>query len=194
MTTTAAPDRALLASRRAFLGGGLVLGIGGVGGLGFAAQTGRLPILTPELPDDVSLPPIDGVMFEGKPVRGVYSRNFEKNVIAMNVWASWCPNCRAEHAQLMRLSEEPGFCLFGIVADDTADNVRAYLKEAGNPYSHLSLDQNRVFQRAFKQRGIPATVVFRQDRTYAHRILGEITPGVLRDDLLPAINRARLRA
>lgn len=181
-------------SRRTLLGGGLVLGLGGVGAVGFAAQSGRLPILTPELPEPMTLPPIEGVMFGGKPVRGVYSANFEKNVIAMNIWASWCPNCRAEHAQLMKLAEEPGLCIFGVVIDDTEDNVRAYLAKAGNPYSHLSLDRDRVFQRAFKQRGIPATVVFKQNREFAHRILGEITPERLRNDLLPAIERARLRA
>jgi cytochrome c biogenesis protein CcmG, thiol:disulfide interchange protein DsbE len=181
-------------SRRTLLGGGLVLGFGGIGAVAFAAQTGRLPILTPELPNDITLPPIEGVSFQGKPVRGVYSTRFEKSVIAINVWASWCPNCRAEHKQLMQLSEEPGVCIFGIVADDTEANVRAYLAEAGNPYSHLSLDKDRVFQRAFKQRGVPATLLFRQNREFAYRFLGEITPEKLKAEVLPAVERARLRA
>ena len=194
MANSGSDAHSALLSRRVAIGGGLLLSVLGAGAVGFAAQTGRLPILTPELPENVSLPAVDGVLFEGKPVRGIHSHLFEKSVIVFNVWASWCPNCRAEHAQLLSLAQEPGLCIFGVAIDDTEANVRAYLNEAGNPYSHLSVDKGRVFQRAFKQRGIPTSTVFRQDKTFAHRIIGEVTQAKLRDELKPAVDRARLRA
>lgn len=194
-----APDigkKTTLMSRRTLVGGGLVACVGGgsIGVLGFAAETGRLPVLTPVLPEKTDLPPIEGVSFQGRPVEGVSLRRTDANLIAMNMWASWCPNCRAEHEQLMQLSTVPGVTLFGLVSDDTAENVRAYLASAGNPYPYLSLDQNRVYQRAFRQRGVPATLLFRPDRTFVQRFMGEITPARLAAEVLPAIARARQNA
>jgi cytochrome c biogenesis protein CcmG/thiol:disulfide interchange protein DsbE len=183
-----------LVSRRTLIGGGLVASVAGVGVLGFAAETGRLPVLTPALPEKADLPPITGVTFQGRPVEGVVPASAGADIIAMNMWASWCPNCRAEHEQLMQLSTVPGLALFGLVSDDTAENVRAYLASAGNPYRYLSLDQNRVYQRAFRQRGVPATLIFRPDRSFVQRFMGEITPARLAGEVLPTIARARQSA
>lgn len=184
------PGHAMI-SRRMLMGSAGIAGLATAGLFGYAALSGRLPILTPVLPDGVDLKPIEGVRFRGEPVAGVSSKGFAGQLVLINVWASWCPNCRAEHGELMQLSEVPGLRLTGIVSDDTAENVRTYLTSSGNPYAALALDEGRVFQRAFKQRGVPATLIFRPDGGFVHRILGEITPARRAAELMPALARAR---
>lgn len=90
----------------------------------------------------------------------------------------------------MRLAERPGIRLFGIAADDTEANAARYLAEHGNPFSRLSLDADRVYQRALKHRGIPQTYVFRRDGMFIDKITGELTPELVAGRLQAAIARA----
>lgn len=90
----------------------------------------------------------------------------------------------------MALSKRPGIRLFGLAADDTEANAGAYLREHGNPYHRLSLDQGRIYQRALKHRGIPQTYVFRADGRFVDKITGELTAENMASRLEPALARA----
>ena len=173
-----------------------VLGLAGIGLLSagavvYAGQTGRLDLFTPQLPDDADLGPIAGVSHAGVPVRGLTRSAFFNGVSLLNVWASWCPDCRSEHGVLMALAERPGIQLYGLAADDTVQNAARYLNGAGNPYSRLSLDGDRRYQRALKHRGIPQTYVFSPGGNVVERISGAMTPAIVETRLLPAMDKAR---
>ncbi len=170
--------------------GGLLLAAPTLGAFGYAAQTGRIDLLTPVLPENGDLPAVPGVLNGDRPVPGLTRAAFFDGVSLLNIWASWCPNCRMEHDELMALAKRPGIRLFGLAADDTEANASAYLRAHGNPYSRLSLDHGRVYQRALKHRGIPQTYVFRADGVYADRITGELTPDIVATRLLSMIARA----
>ena len=175
---------------RRMMTGLIALGVPALGAFAYAAQTGRIDLLTPVLPEDGTLPAIPGVNLDGKPVAGLDRAAFGGGVTLLNIWASWCPSCRLEHPELMSLAKKPGIRLFGLAADDTEANASAYLREHGNPYQRLSLDTGRIYQRALKHRGIPQTYVFRADGTYADRITGELTAANMASHLLPAIEKA----
>lgn len=182
----------MLNRRTAF--GLIAFGAPVVGAFGYAAQTGRIDLLTPTLPEQGELPPIAGVLSSETPTPGLSREAFSGGVTLLNVWASWCPNCRMEHAELMTLAKRPGIRLFGLATDDTERNVSDYLFEAGNPFQRLSLDTARVYQRTLKHRGIPQTYVFRADGTYANKITGELTPQLVETQLMPMIGKASLPA
>lgn len=167
-------------SRRLLLGAGLI-GIPALGLLGFAAETGRIDLLTPTLPEAADLSPVPGV-----DLPPVTRAAFSEGATLLNVWASWCPQCREEHATLLALSKRPGIRLFGLAINDNAASVAGYLREAGNPYSRLSLDAGNLFMRALKQRGVPSTFVFRKDGSYVAKIGRELTPALVEAKLLPA--------
>lgn len=180
--------------RRAVLLGVAGLGAVGTGAVVYAGQTGRLDLFTPHLPEDADLPAIPGVMQGNAPVLGLTRSAFFDGVSLLNVWASWCPDCRSEHGVLMALSRRDGIRLFGLAADDTAANAARYLREAGNPYSRLSLDAERTYQRALKHRGVPQTYVFNTQGQLVERISGAMTTPVVESRLIPAIARARMAA
>lgn len=179
---------------RRFVVGAAFLSVPAVGLVGFAAQTGRIDLLNPVLPDQGDLPPVPGVRFRGEPVAPIQRQAFLEGVTLVNVWASWCPYCRAEHGELMALSERPGIRLFGIVSDDTEEKVAEYLRGHGNPFRRLSVDQQRLYIRAFKQRGVPSTYVFRGDGVFQHKINGGLTPELVATRLLPAVEAASATA
>ncbi|WP_221796943.1 DsbE family thiol:disulfide interchange protein [Oceanobacter mangrovi] len=52
----------------------------------------------------------------------------------VNVWATWCPTCKAEHAFLNQLAAEQGIRIIGINYKDEDDKAKQWLASYGNPY------------------------------------------------------------
>lgn len=59
----------------------------------------------------------------------------------INVFASWCTPCRAEHPRLMALKER-GVAVVGVAWKDDPVATRAFLDELGNPYSMVLVDRD----------------------------------------------------
>lgn len=59
----------------------------------------------------------------------------------INVFASWCTPCRAEHPKLMALKAR-GVAVVGVAWKDDPAKTRAFLDELGNPYSMVLMDQD----------------------------------------------------
>ncbi|MGB1090650.1 MAG: DsbE family thiol:disulfide interchange protein [Oceanobacter sp.] len=51
----------------------------------------------------------------------------------VNVWATWCPTCKAEHEFLNKLAGQ-GVKIFGINYKDEEDAAKQWLVNYGNPY------------------------------------------------------------
>lgn len=51
----------------------------------------------------------------------------------VNVWATWCPTCKAEHQFLNTLAAK-GVRIIGINYKDDAEAAKEWLREDGNPY------------------------------------------------------------
>ncbi|MDP3656735.1 MAG: DsbE family thiol:disulfide interchange protein [Brevundimonas sp.] len=58
----------------------------------------------------------------------------------VNVFASWCLPCRAEHPQLMALKAR-GVAVVGVAWKDDPVATRAFLDELGDPYAMVLVDR-----------------------------------------------------
>lgn len=58
----------------------------------------------------------------------------------VNVFASWCLPCRAEHPQLMALKAR-GVAVVGVAWKDDPVATRAFLDELGDPYAMVLMDR-----------------------------------------------------
>ena len=58
----------------------------------------------------------------------------------VNVFASWCLPCRAEHPQLMALKAR-GVAVVGVAWKDDPVATRAFLDELGDPFSMVLVDR-----------------------------------------------------
>ena len=57
----------------------------------------------------------------------------------VNVFASWCAPCRAEHPRLMALKAQ-GVAIVGVAYKDDPADTQAFLDELGNPFSMVLID------------------------------------------------------
>ncbi len=58
----------------------------------------------------------------------------------VNVFASWCAPCRAEHPQLMALKAR-GIAVVGVAWKDDPVATRAFLDELGDPFAMVLVDR-----------------------------------------------------
>lgn len=113
-------------------------------------------------------------------------------VSVVNVFASWCVPCRAEHPLLVALKQSTGVRLFGINQADAPENARAFLAELGNPYDAVGADRDRRISIDWGVYGVPETFVVDANGVITFKHVGPLTPEAVRDALLPAIEKARV--
>ena len=107
----------------------------------------------------------------------------------LNVWASWCPNCRAEHPLLSELAGSVP--LYGLNYRDKRDAARAWLTQAGNPYRAVLADPDGKLAMELGVYGTPETYLFAADGTLLSRHTGELTKEVWQRQFAPLLAKAR---
>jgi len=112
------------------------------------------------------------------------------SISIVNVWASWCAPCRIEHPQLMALGRDSRVQVFGINYRDAPQDGRAFLDELGNPFRRVGSDQDGRVSLDWGVTGPPETFIIGPDGTIIAKHIGPITPEVLRNSILPAVEQA----
>ncbi|MFD6751353.1 TlpA family protein disulfide reductase, partial [Streptomyces anthocyanicus] len=74
---------------------------GGAGGSGFVA--GKDGISTVAKADRVAIPDLSGKTVDGKRLDVA---DYKGKVVVLNVWGSWCPPCRAEAPNFVKVAKE----------------------------------------------------------------------------------------
>ena len=132
------------------------------------------------------LAPLPGLVAAGAPVPGLSAASLKGRVSVVNVWASWCGPCRAEHPALMELARE-GASVVGINYKDNPENARRFLGQLGNPFSAVGIDPNGRAAIDWGVYGVPETFIIGADGTIRHKQIGPLTP-----EAMPAF-RQKLR-
>lgn len=104
----------------------------------------------------------------------------------VNVWATWCPTCYAEHEALKEI-EQTGVKIFGINYSDDEDKARAFLKERGDPYVLNVVDASGRLAIDLGVYGAPETFVIDREGIIHYRHVGAVDARVWRDTLSPLI-------
>lgn len=104
----------------------------------------------------------------------------------INVFASWCTPCRAEHAQLMTLRRS-GVVILGVAYKDAPEDTAAFLQELGNPYQLVGMDPEGRAGLELGVTGAPETFVVGPDGEIRAAYRGAITPEIMSEVILPAL-------
>lgn len=120
---------------------------------------------------EFALPPIMGVDRPGLS-RAALATIDEPYLV--NVFASWCGPCRAEHPVLVRLARDHGVPLMGLNYKDAPDDARAWLAEVGNPYLKIGSDVSGRAGIEWGVFGVPETFVVDASGTILMRHVGPI--------------------
>jgi cytochrome c biogenesis protein CcmG/thiol:disulfide interchange protein DsbE len=150
-------------------------------------QTGALPSTLIDMPvPAVTLPPLDAA------AQGFGPADLRAgHVTVINVWASWCVQCRVEAPALAQLSRQRGFALWGFVYKDTPEKARAFLNELGNPFARIGIDRSGRAGIEWGVYGAPETFIVDGRGIVRERFVGPMSDDALRSDILPAVAQAK---
>lgn len=156
-----------------------------------AGDPSRIPsaLIGREAPQ-TNLPPVAGLLQDGKPLPGINAADFKGNVTLVNVWASWCVPCHDEVPQLEELAKDKRIRLVGINYKDQPDNARRFIGRYGNPFAAVGADPNGRAAIEWGVYGVPETFVVGRDGRIAYKLVGPITEQNLKAVVMPAIEKA----
>jgi cytochrome c biogenesis protein CcmG/thiol:disulfide interchange protein DsbE len=157
----------------------------------FAFSMNRDPSLVRSVLIDKPAPAFTLAAVPGTGVEGFDTAALKGEVTVVNVFASWCVPCRAEHPLLEVLKTEAGVRLYGINQRDAPENAARFLAELGNPYDRIGADTDNRVSIDWGVYGVPETFVVNAAGVITYKHVGPMTPQTLENDVLPAIERAR---
>ncbi len=113
----------------------------------------------------------------------------DKPYYLVNFWGSWCPSCYQEHAYLLQLSQQE--TIYGVNWKDDYKLSRAFIREAGNPFKAIIIDDNSVLAIKMGVYGAPETFLIKADGTILHRYAGPMNTSVWQREFLPRIAKLK---
>jgi cytochrome c biogenesis protein CcmG/thiol:disulfide interchange protein DsbE len=160
----------------------------------YAGDPSRIPsALIGHPAPPTNLPPVEGLIRDGKPVPGVTNATFAGAVTLVNVWASWCVPCADEVPFLDQLSKDKRIQLVGINYKDAPDSARRFLNRYGNPFAATGADGNGRTSIDWGVYGVPETFIVGRDGHIAFKLVGPIDANNLAKTLGPEIAKAAAR-
>ena len=133
------------------------------------------------------LPPVDGVGVGGLSTADLAAVG---EPVLVNVFASWCVPCRAEHAVLSRMVSERGIRLMGINYKDKQPDALAWLTELGNPYERIGSDLSGRAGVEWGLTGVPETFIVDGNGRVVFRYVGPIFGAEAQAEVLEALRQA----
>lgn len=107
--------------------------------------------------------------------------------VLLNVWASWCVECRHEHALLMQLARTDGAPIVGLNYKDPRADALRWLEEWGNPYIVSAADEDGRVGIDYGVYGVPETFVIDAAGIIRYKHIGALSEQVVRDTILPLL-------
>ena len=135
-----------------------------------------------------SLPPVGGRTL------GLSSDNLLGEVSLVNVFASWCVPCRAEHPLLLQLARDKTIPIHGVNYKDRPEDAARWLNALGDPYTRTGADRDGRVAIDWGVYGVPETFVINADGRIAYKQTGPITEQALNETILPLAARLRKEA
>ena len=108
-----------------------------------------------------------------------------------NFWASWCVTCRVEHPILTELAQSGAVRLVGMNFRDRPEDARAWLQRFGDPYDVHLVDRDGRVSIDFGVYAAPETFLVDPEGRIVFKHIGAVTPEVIRDEILPRLERMR---
>jgi cytochrome c biogenesis protein CcmG/thiol:disulfide interchange protein DsbE len=124
----------------------------------------------------------------GDPASTVGSEDLKGQFSIVNVWATWCAGCRAEHGFLMKLAASQEVPIFGINWRDNEPEALQWIRNLGDPYAASGFDASGRVGIDWGVYGAPETFLVGPDGIVLHKHLGPLDRAAWEQDFLPLIN------
>ncbi|HVA33530.1 MAG TPA: TlpA disulfide reductase family protein [Candidatus Baltobacteraceae bacterium] len=90
---------------------------------------------------------------------------YRGRVVVMNLWASWCPPCRAEMPDLQRLADAyrgTQLVIVGVNEGESPQRAREFAAALGIDFP-IWIDESQRYGRVYAALGLPTTIVVGRD-------------------------------
>ena len=121
------------------------------------------------------------------PSRILSTADMRGQVWVLNVWASWCVSCRAEHEVITELAGKNMVTVVGLNYKDKPDDAMRWLKQFGDPYATSVMDQDGRVGIDWGVYGVPETFVIGADGLIKYKHIGPVTHESLQQKIMPVL-------
>lgn len=125
------------------------------------------------------------------PTRPVSNAAYRGQVYVLNVWGTWCAECRAEHEALLAIAQTHVVPLIGLDYMDQREKAQQWLQQLGNPYQAVAFDNDGRTAINWGVYGAPETYLVDAQGRIIYKFISPITPEVWQREFLPRIAAAR---
>jgi len=138
---------------------------------------------------EFSLPAIDDGTAGGYG-KGFTSEDLKKGKVSvLNVFASWCIPCRAEHPFITRLAEMKIAPVYGLNYKNKAAEALSWLKELGDPYFAIGADTKGRVGIDWGVYGVPETFIIDGRGKIRYKHVGPLNQEALDEKIIPVIRK-----
>ena len=164
----------------------LFLGLAAYLGFGLTRDSRLLPstLIDKPAPDFT----LESLLPAGK---GLATADLKGKVSLVNVFASWCVPCRAEHPVLMGIQKEHALPIYGINWKDKRPDATAWLEELGDPYARIGYDPDNKAGIEWGVYGAPETYIIDRSGRVRYKHVGPIFIETFNNTILPIIRSLR---
>lgn len=121
------------------------------------------------------------------PTKPFDSRSLAGKWYALNVWGTWCPECRHEHDALLEARRAGELVLIGLNWKDENSLAQAWLAQLGNPYEAIAVDQDGRVAIDWGVYGAPETFLVDPRGTIVHKHVGALTTEIWQRDFVARV-------
>jgi cytochrome c biogenesis protein CcmG/thiol:disulfide interchange protein DsbE len=121
------------------------------------------------------------------PNTSISDTDIKGKVALLNIWATWCVSCRAEHETLLELAKTGKVDIYGLNYKDERAAAQQWLRQLGNPYVANAFDDTGRVGIDWGVYGAPETFVIDRQGIIRHKHVGPLTADVVNEEILPLV-------
>jgi len=121
------------------------------------------------------------------PGKVISSNDLKGKVWLLNFWASWCGGCKEEHPVLIHLAQSGAVPIYGMDYKDQRSEALSWLREWGNPYPVVAVDEAGRVGINYGVYGVPETYVIDKAGVIRYKQIGPLREDILEKKILPLV-------
>jgi cytochrome c biogenesis protein CcmG/thiol:disulfide interchange protein DsbE len=163
---------------------GIFILMAGLLGYGLSLDPKKVPSpLIGKLAPSFSLPRLHA------PQQQISKQDLLGEVWVLNVWASWCVACRAEHEYITRLAEMKLTKVIGLDYKDEPADAKQWLQKLGDPYTASLMDQDGKVGIDWGVYGVPETFIVDKEGIIQYKYIGPVNQQALDNEIVPLLRK-----
>lgn len=119
----------------------------------------------------------------------VHLSDYRGQPVLVNLWASWCPPCRAEMPDLIQYyntHHAAGLVLLAVNSEDESDSAQQFADQQRMPFPVL-FDPTGKASQIFGAKGLPSTFLIDRGGAVQFAWTGAISPAILEQNVTPLL-------